>query len=183
MPLQDESSLIAQVIIHGDNLAFGKLVAFYQQPLRQYCRRLTAPDHALADDIAQECFVQAFRNIAQFSGKGKFQSWLFRIAYYSFLQHLRRKQVTEEYIEQVDESADTANQTIQWDLERAMAALSTEERTCLTLVFSFGYTQQECAEILEKPLGTIKSHCKRGKEKLTQLMTNDGNINNQPEVA
>lgn len=170
MALPNESELIAKVILNKDSHAFSQLVAYYQQPLRQYCRRLCAPDISLADDIAQECFIQAYRKISLYSGSGKFQSWLFRIAYFEFLQQLRRAKPADEYEESPD-NVDQHNISMnQRDLEQAMTMLSTDERTCLTLIYSFGYTQRECVDILDMPLGTIKSHCKRGKEKLSDIL-------------
>jgi RNA polymerase sigma-70 factor (ECF subfamily) len=168
--LENESELISKVLLNNDKQAFNKIVKYYQQAVRQYCRRLSAPDHSLADDIAQDTFIQAYKKLAMYQGTGKFQGWLFRIAYFQFLQIIRSKKKFEELPEDIS-IADNSEVTIQSrDLESSMSQLPTNERTCLTLQYSFGYTQQEISEILDMPLGTIKSHSKRGKERLTQLL-------------
>ncbi len=168
--LINESELIAKVILSNDKVAYGKIVKHYQQAVRQYCRRLSSPDHALADDIAQDTFIQAYKKLAMFQGTGKFQAWLFRIAYFQFLQILRSRKNNEELPDDIS-SPDHSDKTLhQLDIENAMNKLAANERACLTLQYSFGYTQQETSEILDLPLGTIKSHCKRGKEKLSQLL-------------
>jgi len=168
--LNNESELIAKVLLNNDKQAFSEIVQYYQQAVRQYCRRLSAPDHSLADDIAQDTFIQAYKKLSMYQGTGKFQGWLFRIAYFQFLQYLRSKKVTEELSEEISIPDNNEHALQSRDLESAMSQLPTTERTCLTLQYSFGYTQQEISEIIEMPLGTIKSHCKRGKEKLTLLL-------------
>lgn len=168
--LNNESELIAKVLLNNDKQAFNKIVQYYQQAVRQYCRRLSAPDHSLADDIAQDTFIQAYKKLAMYQGTGKFQGWLFRIAYFQFLQIVRSKKKFEELPEDIS-TADHSEVALQnRDLEFAMSRLPTNERTCITLQYSFGYTQQEISEILDMPLGTIKSHSKRGKERLIQLL-------------
>ena len=90
-----EHSLIVRARSGTDNQAFGRLVAIYQSPIRGFLRRLAAGDEALADDLAQDTFLTAYRRISSFRGEGSFQGWLFRIAYTSFLQH-RRKSMNRE---------------------------------------------------------------------------------------
>ncbi|MEW6984542.1 RNA polymerase sigma factor [Colwelliaceae bacterium 6471] len=181
--LTNESELIAKVLISNDQQAFSQLVKHYQSPLRQYCRRLSAPDHSLADDIAQETFIQAYRKLNLYAGKAKFQSWLFRIAYFQFLQHLRKTKVYDEldgdaaYISPDLLGADKR------DIESAMVKLKASERACITLQYSFGYTHEEISEILDVPTGTIKSHIKRGKEKLSALLNVQSDTNTLTGVA
>ncbi|NMP31680.1 RNA polymerase sigma factor [Thalassotalea sp. M1531] len=169
-PLANESAIIAQVIVNQDGQAFEQLVKYYQQSVRQYCRRLSVNDFSLADDLAQETFWQAFRKIAKFEGRGKFQSWLFSIAYFQFLQHLRAKKNYDELDESLSEEAHVDAVLIRKDLEVAMTKLKTNERACLTLQYSFGYSQEEVSQILHLPLGTVKSHCRRGKERLSIML-------------
>jgi len=173
--LNNESELIAKVLISNDQQAFSQLVKYYQQAVRQYCRRLCAPDISLADDIAQETFWQAYQKLNLFSGKGKFQGWLFRIAYFQFLQHLRKfkkaRSLTDDdgNIDDIAVVGHAQQVTNNRDIEAAMTHLKTNERTCLTLQFSFGYSQTEISEILQMPLGSVKSHSKRGKDKLSEI--------------
>lgn len=172
----EESELIAKVLLNNDQYSFGLLVQQHQQSIRQYCRRLSAPDIAIADDIAQETFIQAFKKIQLFQGNGKFISWLFRIAYFQYLQYLRSLKRFDLLDENEHPSVEIIDLTITSDLEKAMEQLKVNERACITLQFNFGYTQEEVATLLGLPLGTVKSHVKRGKDKLTQIlgvMSND----------
>ncbi len=74
----------------GDREAFAELVRAHQSAVRWQLRRLTQGDAALADDLAQDTFVQAWRHLPTFDGRARFGTWLHRIAVREFLQHRRR---------------------------------------------------------------------------------------------
>jgi len=173
--LNNENELIAKVLINNDQQAFTHIVEFYQQAVRQYCRRLCAPDISLADDIAQETFWQAYRKLKLYSAKGTFQGWLFRIAYFQFLQYLRKYKKAHSLTDDDGNIDDIAvlghaqQVSNNRDIEAAMTHLKANERICLTLQFSFGYSQTEISDILKMPLGSVKSHSKRGKDKLSEI--------------
>ena len=174
-----DSELIAKVLLNKDQRSFGLLVKRYQQDIRQYCRRLAAPDFSIADDIAQETFMQAFNKIHLFEGKGKFISWLFRIAYFQYLQYLRSLKRFDLLDSDEHVSPENQDLALTSDLEKAMAQLKVNERTCITLQYSFGYTQEEISRLIDLPLGTVKSHVKRGKLKLTQILQVDSDSSHQ----
>lgn len=151
----------------GDSQAFGALVRHYQSQLRGFLRRLTRGDHALADDVAQDTFLEAWRKIGQYRGEGAFAAWLNRIAYTKYLMVARRRKL--EPLDSIDEAAQprfSENANARLDLEKAMAKLSLPERAALTLCFALGYTNEEAAEILNVPVGTLKSHIQRGRDRL-----------------
>ena len=89
-PLTD-AQLIARVVIHDDRHAFSELVRRHQSAVRTTLRRLTAGNHALADDLAQETFMLAFRNLGSFRQEAKFSTWLYRIATNAFLADARKR--------------------------------------------------------------------------------------------
>ena len=154
--------------------AFGRLVREHQSKVRGFLRRLTRGDAALADDLAQETFLEAYRKLAQYRGEGSFSSWLCGIAWSRFLMDRRKRK--EEPLDEMDEQAgaDPAPASIaRLDLERAMARLSAEERAALTLCYALGHSHGEAAEILSLPLGTVKSHVLRGREKLKALLDHE----------
>lgn len=164
-----DAQLVARVLVDGDREAFGELVSNYQSPLRNFLRKLTCGDAALADDLAQESFVRAFRRIGDLRQPGSFKGWLYRIAYRIFLSDRRaaREIPTEILPEQPvngDRSASLA--LLQQDLERAMAVLKPDERAAIALCFGKGLSHHEAAEVLDCPLGTVKTNILRGKEKL-----------------
>jgi RNA polymerase sigma-70 factor, ECF subfamily len=84
----DEAGTIAAAQ-GGDATAFARLVRAHQGRVRHQLRRLTSGDTALADDLAQDVFLQAWRALPQFRGEAAFGTWLYRIAYSRFLTHRR----------------------------------------------------------------------------------------------
>ena len=82
----DDKDLITRVIANKDSHAFTSLVKKHQQNIRQFLRRITAGDWALADDLAQDTFLLAYQNLATFRGEANFTTWLHRIAYNRFLK-------------------------------------------------------------------------------------------------
>jgi RNA polymerase sigma-70 factor (ECF subfamily) len=155
----------------GDGEAFGRLVREYQSPLRGFLRRLTRGDAALADDLAQETFLEAWRKIGQKREDGSFPGWLCSIAWSRFLMNRRRR--TEEPLENALDGPSIEPEpasAAKLDLEKAMARLAPAERAALTLCFAFGYSHGEAADILGMPLGTLKSHVLRGRERLKSML-------------
>jgi RNA polymerase sigma-70 factor (ECF subfamily) len=151
----------------GNRAAFGSLVRMHQSRLRGFLRRLTRGDHALADDLAQDTFLEAWRKIGQFRGEGSFGGWLSAIAYRSYLMTARQRKL--EPLED-DIAAAESSPELRLDLEKAMTRLSLPERAALTLCYALEYTNDEAADILTMPLGTVKSHVARGREKLRKLL-------------
>ena len=155
----------------GDNAAFTALVREHQSKVRGFLRRLTRGNAALADDLAQETFFEAWRKIAQYRGEGSFGGWLCGIAWSRFLMDRRKRR--EEPLEDADEAASFdpgPAHAAKLDLEKAMAKLAAPERAALTLCYALGHSHGEAAEILDLPLGTVKSHVLRGREKLQTML-------------
>ncbi len=179
-----ESELITRVITKGDHIAFTALVRIHQSSVRNFLRRLTNGDHALADDISQETFLKAFNNIKRFSFKGKFISWLFQIAYRQFITALRQNKkysndvpLLDETLSQTDFKPD--NLVTSMALNKCISQLPVSERSLLILNYQFGMTHNEISVIMQIPLGTVKSSVRRGKQKLLEMMTSD-NDHNKP---
>jgi len=79
-----DADLIARVLLDDDQNAFGELVRRYQSPVRAFLTRMTRGDSHLADDLAQETFIRAWKHLASFRGGARFSSWLFGIAVNEF---------------------------------------------------------------------------------------------------
>lgn len=152
----------------GDAAAFGLLVRAHQSQLRGFLLRLTRRDAALADDVAQETFLEAWRSIAKFRGEGAFAGWLARIAYRRYLKHARERKL--EPLEEVEDVMPAVSHEARLDLESAMAKLSAPQRAAITICFALGYSHEEAARVLEMPVGTVKSHIARGRERLRALL-------------
>jgi RNA polymerase sigma-70 factor (ECF subfamily) len=152
----------------GDAAAFGVLVRQHQSALRGFLRRLTRGDHALADDLAQETFLEAYRKQGQFRGDSPFAGWLYAIAWSRFLMTARKRKL--EPLDDEEAEAPDAGSELRLDLEKALARLRAPERAALTLCFAVGMGHEEAAVTLGMPLGTLKSHIARGREKLKTLL-------------
>jgi RNA polymerase sigma-70 factor (ECF subfamily) len=154
---------------------FDELVARHQGAVRAFLRRL-GDDDAVADDLAQETFLKAQRALASYRGDGSVASWLLRIAYREFLSSRRGLRHRNERVGAVDDaaaaeppdadSARRADRSVERDVRRALRVLSEDERAAIAACFYEGLTHEEAAAALEMPLGTLKSHVARAREKL-----------------
>ena len=86
-----DAQLIARCIVGDDRHAFAELVKRHQSSVRACLRKLTAGNHALADDLAQETFVLAWRNLKSFRQEARFSTWLYRIATNCWLANARKR--------------------------------------------------------------------------------------------
>ncbi len=172
-----DTELIARVLAGDDRHAFGELVRQHQSALRGFLRRLTGGRHALADDLAQETFLEAYRNLARFRGDATFGAWLLGIAYNRFRTARRRQRETVEWTGEMDANDVVAGQEtatvaapatvdLQQDLAAALARLSADEQSAIHLCYAEGLTHEEAAGVLGCPLGTVKTHVLRAKDKL-----------------
>lgn len=157
---------------HGDVAAFADVVKRHQGAVRAFLRRL-CHDAGLADDIAQETFVQAHKALAGFRGEGSVRSWLMGIAWHRFLSDRRRVRRSREQLDEHDVAAavsprgvERTERSVERDVQRAMSVLSDDERAAIAACFANELTHEEAAVVLGMPLGTLKSHVARAKEKL-----------------
>ncbi len=153
----------------GSRAAFGELTRRHGSGVRALLRRMGA-DPALADDLAQDAFLAAFERIAEFRGQGAFAGWVKRIAARLYIRRWNRRAELDPVAE--TDSADTeacageGAAIARLDLDEALAALPEAERLCVSLCFGAGLTHVEAAQTLNAPLGTVKSHVKRGLSRL-----------------
>ena len=170
--------LVARVTGSDDQAAFQLLVERHQSAIRGFLRRLVAGDYGTADDLAQDTFLKAYRKMHTLKSGSSFVSWLHTIAYRQFLEHIRkhaRQQVMAEPPEQGHDPRHAADADIL--VQRLMGFVSPEERVCMTLAYSAGMSHPEIGEVTGFPLGTVKSHIQRGKQKLQQwLKDHDHNL-------
>ncbi|HEX7027289.1 MAG TPA: sigma-70 family RNA polymerase sigma factor [Gammaproteobacteria bacterium] len=170
-----DADLIARVLLDDDRHAFSTLVRRYQSPVRGLLRRLTNGDEALADDLAQETFIKSYHALNTYQGSAKFSTWLHRIAYNLFISHVRGRKDTVDYDDCAEAASahhdDTQHMNLAHDLQQAMRHLNEAERISIQLCFQCGFSHSEAAEILQQPVGTIKTNIMRGKDKLRERLT------------
>ena len=170
-PAVSDAQLIARVLVNDDRHAFGELVRRHQSAVRATLRKLAGGNHALAEDLAQETFLLAYRNLRSFRQEAKFSTWLYRIAYSRFLMQARKRK-PDEPLDDWDGTTPSSEGQAQAriDLERAMKKLAPAESAALTLCFALGLSNTEAADTMQIPLGTLKSHVLRGREKLKVIL-------------
>jgi RNA polymerase sigma-70 factor (ECF subfamily) len=186
---QDDRQLI-QATLRGDPAAFGDLVRRYQD------RLLTALVHVSgsrdeAEDVAQEAFVQAYVKLATFAGGSSFYTWLYRIAFNAAISR-RRKRRGEASIEQTrdltgsepaDDGEGAQDRLLRHEragqVQQALAGLAEEFRAVLVLREMEDCDYDTIAQILEVPVGTVRSRLHRARlqmkeQLLTVLAEGDG---------
>jgi RNA polymerase sigma factor (sigma-70 family) len=135
--------------------------------VRRLLRRLSG-DHGLADDLAQETFLRAYRGLAALRAGGSLKAWLCRIAYHVFLsEHARRRDTPDPDIERsLPTAAIGERSTFRHDLSRALGKLEPRECAALALAYGQDATREEIAVMLDCPVPTVKTHILRAKAKL-----------------
>jgi RNA polymerase sigma-70 factor (ECF subfamily) len=181
-----DAQLIARCVVGDDRHAFAELVRRHQSAVRACLRKLTTGDAALADDLAQETFVLAWRNLKSFRQDARFSTWLYRIATNCWLMHARKRREAllgdrDDAIPDDDDNdamphlteiaGDHARaSTLRIDLERAMRVLSEPERAAIVQCYHNDLSHEEAAYVLGIPVGTVKTHVLRAKQKLKVAM-------------
>ena len=153
----------------GDRQAFNELVRRRQSWVRNLMRRCCR-DETLADDLAQQVFLQAWSKLAQLRQPTHFGPWLKRLAITTWLQHQRRHDPLHDAEELQEPAASQDSVGLRMDLDQALAQLPGAMRLCVVLAYHERMTHAEIVEHTELPLGTVKSNVRRGGEKLKQLL-------------
>lgn len=172
-----DADLVAAAV-GGDRAAYDVLVGNYQHRLFNTLVRLTGSHHT-AEDIAQDAFVQAYRKLSTFQGKSAFYTWLYRIAFNLAMSDARRRRpVTclegDQQTKAMAEPADTRDSPQQSAeareqvelVQAAINQLADEHRQIVVLREIEGCDYQQIAEILEVPVGTVRSRLFRAREQL-----------------
>jgi RNA polymerase sigma-70 factor (ECF subfamily) len=163
--------LLVGMARRGDRGAFAELVRQREPWIRNLMRRLCG-NESLAQDLAQDAFMQAWRNVHRLRQARKFSPWLKRIAVNTWLQHLRKRdllRLAENLEELTAAREDTAG--IGMDLDSALSLLSPQQRLCLVLFYNEGMTHDEIARLTTLPTGTVKSHIRRGNQRMKKQLS------------
>jgi len=174
----------------GSEDAYRALVERYQQPVIGLVTRIVR-DRAWAEDLAQDSFIKAFRALATFQVERKFSSWLFKIAHNTAIDAIRRKRVETVPLETPEREGldlldclpgsdiDSPDRVLEGrnlagSLTQAMGELRPEYRAVMDLRFIQGLAYDEIAEIMELPLGTVKTHIHRARKALVRALGEQG---------
>ena len=139
-----------------------------QEALRGFLLALCCGNKSDADDLAQDTLVKAYLSLTGFQDKGRFRSWLFKIAHNTFLNHIARQRTTESIDEArtlVSNAAADSSFEHQ-ELYLALRTLPPKERSAITLFYLNGYSIKEIAAITEATESAVKQQLSRGRDKL-----------------
>jgi RNA polymerase sigma-70 factor (ECF subfamily) len=161
VPDNEEDVALSRRAAAGDGAAFAMLVEKYELPLRSFLARM---DRNEADDIAQEAFLKAWRFAGSYDGRARYSTWLTRIAWHCRIDASRKSPEPSE-----PESFQGADSGARADVQDMLNRLSERERAALVLCEGHGWTHAEAAELLDLPLGTLKSQVARAKAKCRQI--------------
>ena len=174
----------------GREAAFRELVRRYERPVFSLLYRMVR-DRALAEDLAQETFVKVLNGLAGYRAEFKFSSWIFKIANNAAIDHLRRRELDtlsldgSPHAETPEAMQATALQIgarqespldaveareLGGAIELAIGRLRPEYRSCILLRHVEGRAYEEIAEILDLPLGTVKTYIHRARNELRQAL-------------
>jgi RNA polymerase sigma-70 factor (ECF subfamily) len=168
-----ETDIISVVTLAraGDDHAYEELVRRFQPFIRNLLVRLCY-DRGIADDLAQEVFLQAWQTLAKLNEPAAFPGWLRQIAINKWLKihHRNSNFIVREKNEAlyVDGRPQAADKMI--DFDNALSKLSPHERLCVTLAYSEGMSHSQIATTTGWPLGTVKSHILRGCARLREML-------------
>lgn len=175
---------LVERVQRGDQQAFGLLVAKYQRKLGRLLSRLIR-DPAEVEDVTQEAFIKAYRALANFRGDSAFYTWLYRIGINTAKNHLaaqgrRAPTTTELEVEEAEgfeeasllRDMDTPERMLQTQqiartVNAAMEALPDDLRTAITLREIEGLSYDEIAEVMNCPIGTVRSRIFRAREAIS----------------
>jgi RNA polymerase sigma-70 factor (ECF subfamily) len=164
----------------GSQSAFEQIVVRYQRPVISLIARMTG-DRSLAEDLAQETFVKAFRNLAAFDTTRRLSSWLFRIAHNTVIDAMRRSSPPPESIEaKPHEPAappgpdPVERRELGRALEAALGELRSDQRAAIVLRYEHGLAFNEIGAVLGIPEVTARSHVHRARKELARLLTASG---------
>jgi RNA polymerase sigma-70 factor (ECF subfamily) len=186
-PAETDLMLVERTVA-GDQRAFGLLVLKYQRRIERLIGRMVR-DTDLVEDIAQETFIRAYRALAQFRGEAQFYTWLYRIAVNTAkkaLVDLKRDPLVSESAlrgggDEDDETSSVENELttaetpetvlaakeIAATVNSAMEALPDELRQAVTLREIEGLSYEEIAEVMNCPIGTVRSRIFRAREAIS----------------
>lgn len=160
----------------GDEEAFAKLMAMFEARTLGYLRGIVGDD---ADDVQQEVWLTVYRQLSDLADPGAFRTWLFRTTRHRAIDFLRKRKRERELIDDTpiesvaDETeVDDASSTIdEGKLVAALMAMPPPQREVVMLRYRDGLTYQEIAQVINRPIGTVRTRLHHAKKRLQESLT------------
>jgi RNA polymerase sigma factor (sigma-70 family) len=171
MQAPDDAALVAAAR-SGSDQAFARIVDRYQSPVRGFLRRVSGND-ADADEIAQDAFVDAWTHLRSLRDGAKLKSWLFAIAWRKAKTRARsmaRTRTRETAWQALQPASDEPQHEMALAMQQALGHLPPEQRAAVALCLAGGWSHSDAANVLDLPLGTVKSHVSRGRTRLMAIL-------------
>jgi RNA polymerase sigma-70 factor (ECF subfamily) len=159
--------LTTEVTAAEREAAFHTFVASHRERVRRLAWRLIGGDEAAAEDVVQDAFVKAYRGLRSFRGEASLETWFYRIVVRQAQNYRRWRALRElwngsgEQVSSIPANGELGDPGLRQRISSALDQLSRRQREAFILVHLEGFTVQECADLLGKPTGTIKSHLHR----------------------
>ena len=143
-------------------------ISILQEPLRRFLLGMCHGDVFTADDIAQETLLKAYLHYGSFQGRSSFSTWLFRIGYNCFCNHIGKKILDTESITEKENLIPSEDEygKDNSELYAAIDGLPASEKAAVLLFYMEDYSTKEIAEILGMPSVTVRSHLHRARRHL-----------------
>ena len=170
--MEEPDPVLVRAAAGGDVDAFEALVRLYQQPVWRFLCHLVR-DPALAEDLAQETFLRAYRKLGGFAHQSRFSTWLFQIARNAGIDALRRRDRGARLLEVAPIAGPRPSPEAGAELEAGLDALSPKLREALLVVEVLGYRYREAAVILDVPEGTVKSRVHQARVRLVAWLSDE----------
>jgi len=174
----DRDAALVERYLGGDMAAFEELMAAHEDRVFAVCLRMLR-DREAALDATQDTFITVFRKADRFAGRSAFSTWLYRVAVNTCYDHVRRdRRHAADPLPETNDPADTGAQDpfdaveVRPDIEAALRHLPDEFRAAVVLSDLQGLALQTVADILEVPVGTVKSRVFRGRRLLAESLGN-----------
>ena len=174
-----ESSEINRInrILQGDTQLYGEIISAYKSAVFSLCYRMVYQKQE-AEDLSQEIFIKAYRNLDKYNPKMKFSTWILSISRNTCIDYLRKKRVENLPLEEgikTGEGPLSAEEAYLYkeqklEIEQAIGSLPEEYRLLIILYHQQGQSYKEIAEILNMPMSLVKNRLHRGRKMLKEKL-------------